>query len=127
MRVVLVTGSRERSGFWDNEVVYRVLTKFKPDLVMHGGARGIDSLADKWAEHNGVLCLVFPALWDEEGKEAGTTRNQRMVEIAATLKHHGHRVQVFAFPSANGSGTQDCMLRAYEAGLRVAVEGGEKV
>ena len=120
MRVALVTGSRERGGPQDNKAVCTALLKFKPGMVLHGGARGIDTLAGRWAERNGVLCLVLPALWDKEGRAAaGPLRNQRMVEIAATLQHHGHRVHVFAFPSSEGRGTQDCMRRATEAGLVV--------
>ena len=52
------------------------------DVVVHGGARGVDTLAGDWAVDNGYEVHVMPAQWDEFGRSAGYRRNAEMVAIA---------------------------------------------
>lgn len=49
--------------------------------IIHGGARGADSLCGAWARDNGVPEIVMAAQWDKYGKQAGSMRNQWMFEI----------------------------------------------
>ena len=105
--IVLVTGGR---GYADVLTVERVLRNLAPGLVLHGGARGADTIADHWASRNGVHTAEVCALWDFHGKAAGPKRNAVLVELAKRLG-----AEVVAFPG--GAGTADCVRRAREAGL----------
>ena len=44
------------------------------NLIISGGARGADSLAERFAKENGIPFKLFPANWDRYGKSAGYKR-----------------------------------------------------
>ena len=48
--------------------------------IVSGGARGVDSLAERLANEENFLIKVFPADWNKYGKSAGPLRNKQMVE-----------------------------------------------
>jgi hypothetical protein len=76
--------------------------------VVHGGAKGADALAGRWADAREVNTEVFYADW-ARGKRAGPERNQRMLDSKPDL--------VVAFPG--GRGTADMVRRAKAAGIEV--------
>lgn len=78
--------------------------------VIHGGARGADTLAGEWALSWHIPVLVFPADWKKHGKAAGPIRNQQMLD-------EGKPDVVIAFPG--GRGTADMIRRAKAAGIEV--------
>lgn len=53
--------------------------------IVSGGARGVDSMAERWARTRGIFCDVHPADWKKYGKRAGMVRNAEMAEIADEL------------------------------------------
>ena len=65
-------------------------------LVVHGGARGADRLAGRWAFARGIIARVFPADWSRHGKAAGMIRNRAMLE-------DGRPDVVVAFPGGRGT------------------------
>lgn len=90
---LLVTGDRN----WDDEnTVYLFIKQMHADClnrgfelhVIHGGARGADTCADKAAERLQIPCHRYPAPWNllkkiEPGKKylsAGPRRNELMQE-----------------------------------------------
>jgi hypothetical protein len=77
-------------------------------LVIAGGARGADTLAEEWAKSQAIPCDVYQADWDGLGRKAGPIRNQRMLD-------EGPPTLVVAFPG--GRGTADMVRRAREAGI----------
>jgi hypothetical protein len=79
-------------------------------LLIHGGARGADSLAGQWAEFNGVPQDVYWADWNRYGKAAGILRNMRMLE-------DGQPDLVVGFPG--GRGTADMLHRAASQGIMI--------
>lgn len=81
----------------------------RPLYVVHGAARGADSLAARWANMSGFDCITFPADWENDGRAAGPIRNQRMLEAGARC--------VVAFPG--GRGTADMMRRGRKAGVPI--------
>lgn len=107
--VLLVTGGRD---YADVQRLTLELDCDNPGLVIHGGARGADALADTWARGAGVHVLRCDALWDVYRKAAGSKRNAVMVEVCKRLGG-----SVLAFPG--GAGTADCVRRAEAAGLTV--------
>lgn len=82
-------------------------------VVITGGTRGADRLAEAWARSHGVECIAEPVTqeeWDTLGRAAGPIRNQRMID--------DHRPShCVAFPG--GSGTRDMIRRARKAGIVV--------
>lgn len=55
------------------------------ERVVSGCARGVDSLAIKWAEDRGITVDKHPANWDHHGKAAGYVRNKEMAYSADGL------------------------------------------
>jgi YspA, cpYpsA-related SLOG family len=85
-------------------------------VLVAGGARGADTLADEWAKAQGIACQIFMADWEGLGRKAGPIRNQRMLD-------EGKPDLVIAFPG--GRGTADMVRRAREAGVET-IEVGER-
>lgn len=103
---VLVCGGRD---FKDRDKLYAALDDLTVALVIHGGARGADTLAGEWAAARGVAVQVFPADWAKHRKRAGVLRNIEMLATKPDL--------VVAFPG--GRGTDDMVRRAVDAGVEV--------
>jgi hypothetical protein len=94
---VLVCGGRLYSN---KDALYTILdhihTKKIIDLIIHGGARGADSLAGEWAIDNGISVAVYKADWNKHGKGAGPIRNE-------TMLNESDPDLVVAFPGGNGT------------------------
>jgi hypothetical protein len=91
--------------------------KMGVSLLIHGDARGADTLAGAWAASRGIPVMVFPADWQMYGKAAGHVRNKKMID-------EGKPDVVVAFPG--GRGTADMMRKAVAAGLNVMLMGEDK-
>lgn len=92
---IIVCGGR---NYDDKEFVYYVLDKVNPDIVVHGAARGADSLADEWCSDRGREVRRYPAKWNLHGRSAGPLRNREM--LASELEDLDG---VIAFPSSSGT------------------------
>lgn len=96
----IVAGCRD---FTDYEVVKAVLDSPPWEIteVVSGGARGVDSLGERWARENGVTCATFLPDWSV-GRQAGPIRNIEMAKYAEALiafwnnksKGTGHMISV---------------------------------
>jgi hypothetical protein len=107
---LIVCGGRD---YTDSRAVFGALDRIRSTRgvckVLHGGARGADELAGRWAEDAGVEVQVFEADWERHGKAAGPVRNQAMADAGAD--------GCIAFPG--GHGTADMVRRAEAANIRV--------
>lgn len=116
---LLVTGSRDwtdthvlsealhRHVYW-----HRVNSEFV--TVIHGGAKGADSLADVAAHQFGAHEVrKVHADWDTHGKAAGPKRNQAMLDMQP---HH-----VLAFWTGNSKGTAHTIGEAKRRGIPLEV------
>lgn len=112
---VLVCGDRAWTA---REMIREVLEQARPTLVIHGGARGADTLAGEVAEEMDLPVKVFPADWKRYGKAAGVLRNQQMLD-------EGQPDLVLAFHTdlTCSKGTLDMVRRAKAAGIRFEVHG----
>lgn len=110
---VIVTGSR----YWtDAAIVRRILSTLPPgSTVVHGGARGLDTIADNVALGMGLSVERHTAPWSEFGKAAGTARNQWMADAGAD--------RCYAFPLPGSVGTWDMVNRAKAAGIPTQIVG----
>ena len=53
--------------------------------IASGGARGADSLGERYAIEHNLDLKIFPANWDKFGNAAGPIRNAEMAEYADYL------------------------------------------
>lgn len=106
---VIVAGGRD---FTDRGMVFTALDGLHREtpitVLVHGGCRGADSLADDWANSRAVSISIFPADWKHSSRKAGPLRNQAMVDAGADM--------LLTFPG--GRGTADIERRAEKAGIQ---------
>jgi hypothetical protein len=111
---VLITGSRT----WGNvHAIRRELEKLSSgSIIIHGGARGADTIADSIARELDLEVLVFRAEWARFYRAAGVIRNEAMLK-------EGKPDLVLAFHEeiATSKGTHDMVRRATAAGVPVRV------
>lgn len=105
-----IVGSR---NFSDLGLVRRFVAKLKDDdVVVSGGARGVDATAAKAARSRGIKVVEYIPDWDKLGKSAGYIRNQKIVDDSEVL---------VAFWDGNSKGTQHSILLARRAGKKVFI------
>lgn len=106
---LLISGTREEVE--DKDALYRCIKygiiKLKrkyPNLlnenieIVQGGAKGVDTLAKKFAKKYGFKCTQFDADWDTYGKSAGFRRNSEMAEYIMNSEVYF----LIAFPQKDG-------------------------
>lgn len=107
---VVVTGGRD---FVDKDFIWgrldHVHAKTPISLLIHGKARGVDTLCGEWALARGVPVQECPADWDKHKKAAGFIRNQEMIDLY-------HPDLGVCFPG--GRGTADMIARIKRANIR---------
>lgn len=120
MRVVVITGSR---NWTDRKAIQAALEG--ADLLIHGGARGADLLAQDVALGASMDVLLVPANWKQYGKSAGMARNSRIAMWASRLRNQGYDVVCYAFPMPDSRGTWDCVEKVRAFGIPTTVHGEE--
>jgi len=101
---VVMTGSRE----WElaDPVKEAVSSLNKEVIVLHGGARGLDTLAHNFCLELGLKVIPIFADWYKYGKTAGVIRNTTLIEFNPIL------VIGFLIDNIPCNGTQDCLAKA---------------
>lgn len=116
---IQITGSRD---FTSQEIVHdaivdRMVFPFRegePVTVVHGGAKGADSLAgEAMRDYSWVTVEVHPADWDRYGKSAGYRRNAEMIALNPDV------VLAFKKLGSGNKGTQHTIDIANKAGVPV--------
>jgi len=116
LKVRVITGSRERLRDPKRLAeLERVITG--ADLVLHGGAPGVDEQAGEIAFSLSIHCMVVQALWRRRGRKAGPERNTVLAEIAAVFKRGGAEGVFGGFPASDSVGTWDCVRKLTAAGI----------
>ncbi|MBR3251110.1 MAG: DUF2493 domain-containing protein [Erysipelotrichaceae bacterium] len=110
---VIIAGTR----YFDNYDLLefscdKVLLGFKNVTVISGGAKGADSLGERYAAKKGFPVTRFLPDWDQYGKAAGPIRNKQMAEAADIL---------IAFWDGNSRGTKSMIDLALQNHLNVHV------
>ena len=110
---IMIVGSRNFHDYTFlrnkcNEIIQKISDN--DVTIISGGARGTDSLAEKYAEeYNQEFALwVMKAEWNQYGKKAGYLRNAEMVKISDYL---------IAFWDGKSKGTKhsiDLFMKKYE-------------
>lgn len=116
---IIICGSR---NWQDRRVIEQklssLISKYGPDLtIIHGGARGADSIAGQTAQRAGLRVEKHPAQWNRYGRSAGPIRNHEMAKSGADL--------CVAFlqdsPEAPSSGTKNMIEQARKFGIPVEI------
>jgi hypothetical protein len=102
---VAVVGSR---SFNDYEQVKRVLDQYSISLIISGGAKGADKLAERYAKENNIPTSIYLPNYDEFGKRAPLIRNDKIVDEAEL---------VIAFWDGESRGTKYTIMKAYQKGI----------
>lgn len=108
---ILVSGSR---NFNDYELLSKKLDDYRITEIIHGAARGTDTLAGRYGEEHGIPVTAYPADWELYGKSAGPIRN-------ATMLKEGDPDVVIAFLAKDSRGTQNMIDQALKAMVPVVV------
>ena len=91
---------------------------YHPNVIVSGGAKGTDTLGERWAREHHVMVARFPAEWNKYGKAAGPIRNKQMAEYAAA----GNDGVLLAFLSPESKGTKHMVETARKtSGLSIIV------
>jgi hypothetical protein len=111
MRIAIV-GSREYPKL---DLVRSYVRSLEPGtVVISGGAKGVDSEAEKQARDFGLEVVVYPADWNRYGKTAGFVRNRTIVEDAD---------RVVAFWDGDSRGTINTISLAVKMGKSLEIIG----
>lgn len=113
--VALFPGPR----FWSDRAAIAKAIAELPEgaVVIVGGARGADRLAEQEADRAGLHVAVVRAKWGSFGKAAGYRRNAAMLKLKPDV--------VYAFPMG-GPGTADMVRQSITARVPVYVRGVEE-
>ena len=118
MFVCLVAGSR---CFDDVVLLYDKLDHFlqrqEEILIVHGGAKGADSISAQYAEYRGFETKVFLPDWEGLGKKAGYIRNKEMIDFISKYPNKGCVV----FWDGESKGTAHTIKLAKEHGIPLRV------
>ncbi len=106
---VAVIGSRT---FDDYELVKETLSNIDITLLVSGGAKGADSLGERYANENNIETLIFKPDWKKYGPSAGPLRNTDIVNNADTI---------IAFWDNESRGTKDSITKAEKLGKEVII------
>jgi len=106
---VAVIGSR---SFNDYDLVEETLKKYEISLLVSGGAKGADSLGERYAKENKIPTMIFLPDWKKHGRAAGMIRNTDIVEEAEI---------VIAFWDGISKGSKDSILKADKLGKKVII------
>lgn len=110
---VAIVGSRE---FNDRNYMFTILNLYKEkygiSIIVSGGARGADTLAEEYAKLNEIDFHVFVAKWKAEGNKAGPRRNLRIANYADVM---------LAFPLGESKGTYNAVSLMKKLGKPVQI------
>jgi hypothetical protein len=88
-------------------------SQFAISTVVSGGAKGVDTLGERYATEMNLQLNVFVPDWDTHGRAAGPIRNRKMAENAEAL---------IAIWDGKSRGTKNMIETARKLGLYVYVK-----
>ncbi len=83
--------------------------------IVSGGASGVDSMAERYANENGISVKVFQADWKKYGRGAGPLRNKKMAEYV------GEKGALVAFWDYKSKGTGSMINIAEKMNLNIYI------
>jgi len=86
--------------------------KEKPDVVVSGGAKGIDTKAWEWAIKNNIEIIVYRPNYNKNGKWAALKRNDVIIDEAD---------KIIAFWDGKSTGTKYVIDRAKKLNKEIKI------
>jgi len=114
---ILICGSREFSdynNFSRRMDEYLSSSDMSQIEIVSGGAKGADSLAQRYAEERQLKFTLFPADWQQYGRSAGYIRNGEMAKYCS-----GPKNTCVAFWDGKSLGTKHMMHTALKERMSV--------
>lgn len=111
---ILICGDRKWENQWSISIYLQKLPKNQDTIIIHGKAKGADSLAGLIASTLDMKVIEYPANWKRYGRAAGMIRNQQMLDEGKPKL-----VVYFHNDLDNSKGTKDMVNRAIKAGIPV--------
>lgn len=113
--VVAIVGSRTFTDYnlLCNSISNMINTGLKIGQIVSGGAKGADSLAERFSREHNIPLQVFRANWNIFGKSAGFKRNVDIVKNSDL---------VLAFWDGKSNGTKHTINLAHKLKKKVIVE-----
>jgi len=110
---IVVTGDR---NWTDRASIVRVVENLLAHtMVIHGGAKGLDTLFGEIARSYSFAVVTIEAQWERYGRAAGPIRNEKM------LREWPSHVHAFHDDLKKSKGTKHCVNKALELGLAVTL------
>ena len=107
---IAIVGSRD---YPDMDAVREYVRRLPADTILiSGGARGVDTIAETEGRRCGLQVVSIPAQWTQYGKQAGMIRNGLIVDEAD---------KVVAFWDGKSPGTKNMIKRARRLGKPIEV------
>lgn len=104
----LICGSR---NWTDRESIREYIEQLPNDsIIITGGCRGVDKIAEHEAKRKGLEVIVFMADWKKYGRSAGPIRNERML-----VEGKPNCVVAFHNDFEKSKGTLDMITRTVKA------------
>lgn len=106
-------------GFLEDELDTWVKYNGYPDVVILGGASGVDYLAERWADNNNIPLAIFTEAWaaPRPSKAEDTGRPQAVADLGKRMiKHATH---MLAFPGPDSVWTKHMEKIASDSGVPV--------
>lgn len=112
---ILIAGSR---NFSNEKRLAEILGKEvgADDIIVEGGATGVDSMAREWAEARGIAVIEIRADWKKYGRAAGPKRNDAMTAYIA--EHGGQAVFIW---DGKSKGTKQCIDSAMKRTIPISI------
>ena len=111
---ILISGSRKLSDNNTYTQLEKLLKTMRPTHIIHGGAIGVDALADRYATENQLPKTVIKPDYKNHGKYAPLIRNTELVQLADKV------ICVYAADRIRKGGTGDTYKKATKAGKLAA-------
>lgn len=112
-----IIGSRT---FNDYDYLKSCLKDFDISEIISGGAKGADSMAEKYAIENDIKCTIFLPDWKLHGRGAGFMRNKLIIDNSN---------MVIAFWDGISKGTKNSIDIANKQNKKIYIfnEAGKKL
>lgn len=122
---LIIAGCRD---FTDRDFIYEGIDSFitdhgTPDLIIEGGATGVDRIAGEYARDHNIPLRIFKADWNKYGRVAGPIRNEKMARYVfdriCRYSEHGY---LLAFWDGKSRGTKNMIEKAQRYGLTIIMK-----
>jgi len=113
------------SRFYDFEIFESSLEKWisdnsYPDLIIVGGASGVDYMAERWADNNLTPIAIFSEEWNDPRRTL-VDRNRAEAPNSLTEKILSSASHILAMPSPTSKWTRIVIERAEETGVPIEI------